>query len=55
MVSGPFSYGVQNLQMFPVTGTLWSCVDIANSALGARGHGFELKNLRVRYAVALSK
>lgn len=30
MVSGNFSYGAQNFQMFPTMGILWSCVDMAN-------------------------
>lgn len=43
MISGPFSYGVQKSQMFPITGILWSCADMANNPLGARGHGVKLK------------
>lgn len=53
MVSGPFSYGVQNLQMFPVTEISWR--NMANDAVATRGHGFEFKNLRAGYAVAFIK
>ena len=45
IVSGPFSHVVQNIQMFPTMGILWSCVDMANSPLGTRGNGVKLKKI----------
>lgn len=42
IVSGPFSNVVQNTQMFPARGILWSSIDTANNPLGARGNGVKL-------------